>query len=126
MNATTPERVAAFFKMDATELRAAYCELFGEEPRSRSRTWLAKHCAAKVQQDNQPALPPPRRVSALRPGVVLVRVWHGAEQRVTVLDDGFAWQGRPYKSLSAVANAITGQHWSGALFFGLRGRSRKR
>lgn len=125
MSATTAERVAAFFRMDATELRAAYRELFGEEPKCRSPTWLAKNCAWKLQHDAQPA-PPPRRVSPLRPGVTLTRVWHGVEHRVTVLDDGFAWQGRPYRSLSGVANAITGQHHSGSLWFGLRGRSKKR
>ncbi|HEX5011115.1 MAG TPA: DUF2924 domain-containing protein [Planctomycetota bacterium] len=122
---TIAERVASFFAMDADALRAAYRELFGEEPRARSRIWLAKNCAWKVQHDAQPVPPPPRRVSPLRPGVVLTRVWHGVEHRVTVLDDGYAWNGRPYRSLSAVAKAITGQHWSGALFFGLRGRSKK-
>ncbi len=39
---------------------------------------------------------------------------------MTVLLDGFDWQGRRYQSLSAVARAITGTHWNGPLFFGLR------
>ena len=38
---------------------------------------------------------------------------------MTVLADGFEWQGRPYRSLSAVARAITGTRWNGPLFFGL-------
>ena len=41
-----------------------------------------------------------------------------------VVDDGFEWDGRRYRSLSEVARAITGQRWSGPLFFGLRKRTR--
>ena len=54
------------------------------------------------------------------PGTRLVREWQGVEHAVTVLDDGFEYCGRPYKSLSAVARAITGTRWSGPLFFGVR------
>lgn len=54
------------------------------------------------------------------PGARLVREWQGVEHAVTVLDDGFEYCGRPYKSLSAVARAITGTRWSGPLFFGVR------
>jgi hypothetical protein len=122
---TIAEQVAAFFKMSEPELRAAYREVFGEEPKCKSVTWLRKNLAWKVQHEAQPAPPPPRRVAPLRPGVTLTRVWHGVEHRVQVLDDGYAWNGRPYRTLSGVAKAISGQHWSGALFFGLRGRSKK-
>ena len=54
------------------------------------------------------------------PGTRLVREWQGVEHAVTVLESGFEYQGKPFKSLSAVANAITGTHWSGPLFFGLK------
>jgi len=57
----------------------------------------------------------------LQPGSMLVREWNGARQRVEVLDKGFAWNGRTYQSLSAIAFAITGTRWSGPRFFGLRG-----
>ncbi|CAK0755583.1 hypothetical protein WCLP8_2650002 [uncultured Gammaproteobacteria bacterium] len=53
-------------------------------------------------------------------GTRLIREWQGTDHAVTVLEDGFEYLGRPYKSLSAVANAITGTRWSGPLFFGLR------
>ncbi|MEO1610665.1 MAG: DUF2924 domain-containing protein, partial [Pseudomonadota bacterium] len=43
---------------------------------------------------------------------------------VTVTADGFEWQGRPYKSLSAIARAITGTRWNGFIFFGLKSRRR--
>ena len=54
-----------------------------------------------------------------KPGVVLSRRYHGQEIRVTVLDDGFEWNGRRFKSLSALAREVTGQRWNGFLFFGL-------
>ncbi|WP_242443409.1 DUF2924 domain-containing protein [Sphingobium sp. LB126] len=53
-------------------------------------------------------------------GTRLVREWDGAEHVITVLRDGFDWQGRKYKSLSAVARTITGTQWNGYRFFGLR------
>jgi hypothetical protein len=56
----------------------------------------------------------------LTPGTVLVREWDRQSQRVMVLADGFAWNGRTYDSLSKVAFAITGTRWNGPRFFGLR------
>ena len=53
-------------------------------------------------------------------GTRLIREWQGVEHTATVLDDGFEYQGRRYKSLSAVARAITGTRWNGPLFWGLR------
>jgi hypothetical protein len=47
------------------------------------------------------------------------------EHCVTVLDDGFEYQGSKYRSLSAIARAITGTRWNGPAFFGLRNRSAK-
>jgi hypothetical protein len=56
----------------------------------------------------------------------LIRQWQGVEHSVTVLDDGFEYQGARYRSLSAVARAIAGTRWNGPLFFALRpSRSRK-
>jgi hypothetical protein len=53
-------------------------------------------------------------------GTRLIREWQGVEHCVTVRDDGFEYQGRPYKSLSAIARAITGTRWNGWVFFGLK------
>jgi hypothetical protein len=50
---------------------------------------------------------------------VLRRTFKGAEHEVTVLPHGFEHEGKTYRSLSAVATAITGSHWNGFLFFGL-------
>jgi hypothetical protein len=48
-----------------------------------------------------------------------MREWQGRLEQVMVLEEGFAWQGRSYPSLSAVAKAITGTSWNGHRFFGL-------
>jgi ribosomal protein S18 len=61
----------------------------------------------------------PKRVKS---GSVLVRLWKGKSHRVTVLDDGFALEGRVYNSLSEIAREITGTRWNGPKFFGLRPR----
>ncbi len=53
-------------------------------------------------------------------GTRLIREWQGVEHHVTVLTDGYEYQGRKYKSLSAIARAIAGTRWNGPLFFGLR------
>ena len=55
----------------------------------------------------------------LTPGTRLVRDWHGVGRVVTVLDDGFDYDGRRWTSLTAIARAITGAKWSGPRFFGL-------
>ena len=52
------------------------------------------------------------------PGTVLTREYKGTTVRVTVLEDGFEHEGELYRSLSAVAKAVTGSHWNGYLFFG--------
>lgn len=54
-------------------------------------------------------------------GTILMREWNGEPHRVMVLDDGFAFAGKSYESLSKVAFAITGTNWNGPRFFGLRG-----
>ena len=63
----------------------------------------------------RPQAPAPR----LRPGARLVREWNGVSHVVDVTEAGLMWRGRRYRSLSAVAHAITGTRWSGPRFFGL-------
>ena len=62
----------------------------------------------------------------LQPGTIIEREWNGQSQRVTVLDEGFAWNGTTYRSLSEIACAMTGTRWSGPRFFGLCKREKKR
>jgi Protein of unknown function (DUF2924) len=61
-----------------------------------------------------------RRRAELKAGTILMREWNAQTHRVMVVDEGFAWNGKTYDSLSKVAFAITGTHWNGPRFFGLR------
>jgi len=64
----------------------------------------------------KPRMPSPR----IKPGSTLLREWHGRTYTVLALDDGFEMAGQRFTSLSDVARHITGAHWSGPRFFGLR------
>lgn len=57
---------------------------------------------------------------SFKPGTRLVREWHGVTHTVVILADGVEWRGQRYRSLSVVAREITGAHWSGPRFFGLK------
>jgi hypothetical protein len=73
----------------------------------------------RTKRNSAPRASSPNR---LRTGTVLARLYKGEAIHVTVLDHGFAFDGRVYSSLSAVAKAITGSHCSGYRFFGLTGQ----
>ena len=76
--------------------------------------------SASPDAAGQRAVARQRQNADVRPGTMLGREWNGRMQRVTVLADGFAWNGKTYPSLSKVAVAITGTRWNGPKFFGLR------
>ena len=59
----------------------------------------------------------------LKPGTRLVREWNGRTYTVTITEDGFAYNGMTYSSLTKIARIITGAHWSGPRFFGLNGKT---
>jgi len=66
------------------------------------------------------ALSDPVRTSlVLTPGTRLIREWNGRTIAVEVREDGFVWEEQTYRSLSEIARAVTGAHWSGPRFFGL-------
>ncbi len=56
----------------------------------------------------------------IKPGTRLVREWGGVSHHVVVLETGYHFRDRRYRSLSQVARDITGAHWSGPRFFGLK------
>lgn len=80
-----------------------------------TRSLLQQASAYKAQANSN--APVPRK---LLPGSRLVRDWHGVGHTVTVLEVGYEFDGRRWKSLSSIAKAITGSHWNGPKFFGLR------
>ena len=77
------------------------------------RSLLRQHAKAEAIPVSKPI---PRK---LTPGTRIVRDWHGAGHTVTVLEKGFEYDGKAWRSLSAIAKAITGTHWNGPRFFGL-------
>jgi hypothetical protein len=79
-----------------------------------------KHAAAMSPKDPATRAPSAR----LSTGTRLVRDWHGAGHVVTVLDQGFEYDGKTWRSLSAIAKAITGAHHNGRRFFGLMDNAR--
>ena len=137
-------QVAALRSMPAPELRKQWQKLFETPPPRYNRRFLESRLAYRIQELAYGGLEPAtvarlealgkqldggnlkvRRVRAdNRPiaGTRLIREYQGIEHCVTVLQDGYEWQGRPYKSLSAVARAVTGTRWNGLVFFGLKNR----
>jgi hypothetical protein len=94
-------------------------KLEGPLPRS-----IGKQLAAYPIDPRVAARKPPPQIHppALRLGARLLRVWKGKTHEVTVMDRGYAYRGQKYRSLSIIAELITGAHWSGPRFFGLRSR----
>jgi len=60
----------------------------------------------------------------LKTGATLVRQWGGHAHTVLVREDGFEYEGQRYRSLTVIAERITGAHWSGPRFFGVSKRAR--
>jgi Protein of unknown function (DUF2924) len=75
---------------------------------------------ARVLQDEAADAPRAATSPLPRTGTTLVREWRGTTHRVTVVDDGFRWNGKTHQSLSSIARAITGTNWNGPRFFGMR------
>jgi hypothetical protein len=137
-----PARVAALKTMPMPELKAEWRSLFDTEPPPFNRRSLENRIAYRIQELAYGGLKPEtrKRLEALgdiydsdnvttrrirhdaRPvaGTRLLREYRGIEHTVTVLADGYEWQGRPYRSLSAIARAITGTRWNGLVFFGIK------
>jgi hypothetical protein len=78
-----------------------------------------------LEKAGQKAVRLVRRIADVRPGTILGREWNGRMQRVSVLANGFVWNGKTYPSLSQAAFAITGTRWNGPRFFGLRDKPAK-
>jgi len=80
----------------------------------------------RSDKDRGAAMPFDRRAPQTRDGVgltagaLLAREWNGKLERVMILEEGFAWNGQTFGSLSQIAKAMTGTNWNGHRFFGLR------
>ena len=142
MTDTVLARLAALKTAPTPDLKRQWRDLFATEPPPYNRRFLESRLAYRIQELAYGGLKPEtiERLEALgeqlaqgkgltrgfdaedRPiaGTRLIREWQGVEHGVTVRDHDYEYQGRPYKSLSAVARAITGTRWNGWVFFGLK------
>jgi Protein of unknown function (DUF2924) len=111
-------------KIVAVESRASLMRGITYKLQERRRGGLSKSILCKLEGLNvEPkvsgAHKPPQPIS-LKAGTRLVREWRGVTHTVLVQAQGFEWNGRRYRSLTIIAREITGAHWSGPRFFGLR------
>lgn len=127
--------VRALERLDLHGLRDEWRRRYGEPPKMRSTELLARLLAWRIQVDAFGGLdaatvrmlergPIPARKPSLAPGTRLSREWQGRRHDVDVLEQGFRYDGRDYRSLSHIARAITGTRWNGLRFFGLREQPR--
>ena len=121
------------------ELRKEWRRLYRSQPPRLSRDLLVRAIAYRIQEMRYGGLSraASRKLAALvqarrsdaeiahdsitrfKAGARLVREWNGRTHTVTVEEEGFAYAGRNYRSLTAIARDITGARWSGPRFFGL-------
>ncbi len=133
--------IARLPDLGLNELRARWKALFGHPaPKSLRRNFLARAIAYQMQVEaygglSETAKRRLREIAAAvrrgdtdaagigsqtRPGTQMIRQWKEKTHTVTALTGGFEWDGRVYKSLSAIAKAITGTNWNGFAFFGIQ------
>ena len=123
-------RLDALTTLSLGDLRDQWQSLLGTEPPRVSADLLRRLLGFALQEKAMGGLSPShsqtlRRLAdgkesmTLRSGMHLVRQWNGRTISVSVEEDGYIWEERPYRSLSAIARAVTGTSWSGPRFFGL-------
>jgi hypothetical protein len=137
-------RLAALQTATAEDLRQQWWMLFGKPPPGFNRGYLVSRLAYRIQELAYGGLKPETRArlealgeqldggnvvlrriradSRPLPGTQLIREYDGVQHVVTVRADDFEFEGRSYRSLSAIARHITGTRWNGWTFFGLKGR----
>lgn len=144
--ASVAARVAAISHLSMDDLWALWDDHFEERPHHHHRVWLESRLAYRMQERAFGGLKPslrkkleevgetgilPKQLRGdsqrLLPGSVLTRIYDDIEHRVLVGgSNDFEYQGQRFKSLSAVAKRITGSHWSGPVFFGLKAPASKK
>ena len=139
-------RIIALKTTPIPQLKVLWRNLYASDPPAYNRRFLEQRLAYRLQElahgglktstvkrlqqlgeqlDGGKKSVRARRVDD-RPiaGTRLIREWQGVAHEVTVQPDHFVYSGKPYKSLSAIAKAITGTSWNGRIFFGLRSARR--
>jgi DUF2924 family protein len=138
--------IAGLESLDLSQLRARWKFLYEiEAPPHLSRDLLRGAVAYRMQENVLGGLKPatrrllrrvaedargrkPTKVVPTRrvaPNAILIREWGGTRHEVMAVENGAMFRGKRYRSLSQVARVITGSHWSGPLFFGLKASARE-
>jgi Protein of unknown function (DUF2924) len=142
MNDPVLAQIAALKGLPAPALKKKWRALFDNEPPPYNRRFLESRLAYRIQElaygglkketverlrvlakqyDGKPGQRCKARSDRLPiAGTRLVREWQGVQHTATIRSEDFEFQGRPYKSLSAIAREITGVRWNGWVFFGLK------
>jgi len=149
------KQIADLGNLSYEELCSLWRTLYGEEPTATNRPYLIKRLAYRIQEiaygslsdkarktmdeildaqgfDENGGNMDSRRAERKRKigvpviGTRLEREWNGRSYGATVVHGGFEYEGRRYKSLTAIATAITGTHWNGRAFFGLKKSHQKK
>jgi hypothetical protein len=135
-------QLGALKGLPAQALKTKWRALFDSEPPPYNRRFLESRLAYRIQElaygglkketverlrvlarqyDGKPGGRSKSRSDRLPiAGTRLVREWQGVQHSVTIRPDDLEFEGRPYKSLSAIAREITGVRWNGWVFFGLK------
>lgn len=143
---STLRQLAELPQLSMPDLQARWRELLGTEPQRYNREFLVSRLAHRIQELTHGGLarssreemnrmleeagydeigaPPTKRLRRSREAMILgtrlIREWDGRRHEVTTVAGGFEYQGKRYRSLTAIAEQITGVHWSGPSFFGLK------
>jgi hypothetical protein len=130
--------------MSRPELQELWAKLFGRPPHPKLRRQLMVPILAyRAQEKTYGGLKastrkyllrlaqqierkrPAKLPGRIKPGTKLIRQWHGETHEVLVAERGYLYRGVEYRTLSEIAELITGAHWSGPAFFGLRKRGKQ-
>lgn len=123
------EELAALIELPDTAVRAEWRKVYRSEAPRLSADLLRRGIAYRLQEHAFGKLSPQvarvlasggRPAPELTAGTRLVRDWNGRTIDVIVTESGMIWEGRTYRSLSAITREVTGTTWSGPRFFGIR------
>jgi hypothetical protein len=148
-------QIEALKTAGTAQLSELYRQLFDDKAPPGNRTFLIRQLAYRIQEQASSGLSPAtkgrvqeliqtydpinrtvirsptgttetgRDIRLPTPGSVITKTYKGKRLDVKVLEKGFEYQGALYTNLSAVAKAITGAHWNGFVFFGVKNNGRK-
>ena len=155
MQANTTEHIEGLKTAGTKQLSTLYRQYFGDRPAPGNRTFLIRQLTYRIQEQTSGELSPQtndkiqelirsydpinrtvirsstgttetgRDIRLPTPGSFITKVYKGKRLDVKVQEKGFEYQGTVYSNLSAVAKAITGAHWNGFVFFGVKNNGRK-